>query len=351
MGQEDRLLAIDVGAGTQDILLYESGQPIENSIKLVLPSPTVIKYNEITAATAAKQDIFISGQLMGGGANSKAIKRHLGAGYNVYALPQPAKTLNDNLEIVTEMGIKVVDSPPKDIDYKEIVFGDIDLDKLNDSLKNFGVELPNKYAIAVQDHGEALDKSDRKFRFEHWQRFIEAGGDIKELSYLEAPDYLTRMQANQSLAPNALLMDTGAAAIRGALCDDNVAKYQEEGVVVINIGNLHTLGIIVKGNRVWGLFEHHTSLMNSKKLEDYVKRLIANDLPNKEVYSDRGHGAYIEPQMPDIDVKMVAVTGPNRNLAINLDYYFAVPEGDMMLSGCFGLVAAAKEQGLICNFK
>jgi uncharacterized protein (DUF1786 family) len=30
------VLAIDVGAGTQDILLWETGQPMENNTKLVL---------------------------------------------------------------------------------------------------------------------------------------------------------------------------------------------------------------------------------------------------------------------------------------------------------------------------
>ena len=38
----DRLLAIDVGAGTQDILLFESRKPIENCVKLVLPSMSAI---------------------------------------------------------------------------------------------------------------------------------------------------------------------------------------------------------------------------------------------------------------------------------------------------------------------
>ncbi len=31
------LLAVDVGAGTQDILLYQEGVPIEGSTKMVLP--------------------------------------------------------------------------------------------------------------------------------------------------------------------------------------------------------------------------------------------------------------------------------------------------------------------------
>jgi len=38
----DRILAIDVGAGTQDILIWEAGQPMENNVKLVLPSWTTV---------------------------------------------------------------------------------------------------------------------------------------------------------------------------------------------------------------------------------------------------------------------------------------------------------------------
>ena len=41
------LLAVDVGAGTQDILLYQEDVPLEGSTKMVLPSQTV---------TGGKQD-------------------------------------------------------------------------------------------------------------------------------------------------------------------------------------------------------------------------------------------------------------------------------------------------------
>ena len=34
-----RILAIDVGTGTQDIMIYDTEKELENSIKLVLPSP------------------------------------------------------------------------------------------------------------------------------------------------------------------------------------------------------------------------------------------------------------------------------------------------------------------------
>ena len=34
-----RILAIDVGTGTQDMMIYDTQKELENSIKLVLPSP------------------------------------------------------------------------------------------------------------------------------------------------------------------------------------------------------------------------------------------------------------------------------------------------------------------------
>ncbi len=40
MGFPQRILAIDIGGGTQDILLYEEGKPIENCVQMILPSPT-----------------------------------------------------------------------------------------------------------------------------------------------------------------------------------------------------------------------------------------------------------------------------------------------------------------------
>ena len=37
-----RILAIDMGTGTQDILLFDSKGPVENSLKMVMPSATEI---------------------------------------------------------------------------------------------------------------------------------------------------------------------------------------------------------------------------------------------------------------------------------------------------------------------
>lgn len=44
------LLAVDVGAGTQDILLYQEDVPMEGSTKMVLPSQTILVGNRISRA-------------------------------------------------------------------------------------------------------------------------------------------------------------------------------------------------------------------------------------------------------------------------------------------------------------
>ena len=55
---DDRILAIDIGAGTMDVLLYDPAQPMENAVQLVLPSATAIAGRKIAAAREAGRDVF-----------------------------------------------------------------------------------------------------------------------------------------------------------------------------------------------------------------------------------------------------------------------------------------------------
>ena len=337
----DRLLAIDVGAGTQDILLYEGGVPIENCVKLVLPSMTTIIAGRIKEATRQGKDISLTGNLMGGGPSVSAIKKHLKAGFRVMATPLAAKTIRDDPKEVMELGVEITDQPRRD-DVTIIEARDVDLSSLRRAFALFDVELPELYAVAVQDHGEVIGGgSNRQFRFQHWKRFVEGGGSIGALIYREVPEYLTRMKAVQRDVPGAFMMDTGAAACWGALCDTEVAAQQERGLIVVNVGNQHTIAALVREKRVWGVFEHHTVLMDATKLDDHVRRLQSGVLANAEVFADHGHGATVHPDYLRLDAfEFVTVTGPNRRMAEPLGYHMAAPYGDMMLTGAFGLVAA-----------
>jgi uncharacterized protein (DUF1786 family) len=341
------ILAIDAGAGTQDILLYDAGRPMENCVKLVLPSWTTVLAWSIDGATKEGRPVFLTGNLMGGGPCVSAMKRHIRAGYRVFATPRAAKTVRDDLSQVRELGIEIVEERPGGKDVLSLRTRDVDLDILQSMLAPVKTKLPEMVAIAVQDHGETLSGSQRRFRFRHWREFVEGGGALLDLIYDEVPPYLTRMRAVQEDAPGALMMDTGAAAIWGALQDASVAAHQEAGLIVVNVGNQHTVGVLLRDARIWGLFEHHTVLMSTEKLADYVDRLRRGTLSNDEVFADNGHGAVVCPDRPRTApargaFQFVAVTGPQRAMAAPLGYYMAVPHGDMMLSGCFGLVAATR---------
>ncbi len=344
----ERILAIDVGAGTQDILLWEAERPVENNVKLVLPSWTTVLARRVKQATREGRPIFLTGNLMGGGPIVSAMKRHLRAGYPVYATPRAALTVRDNLDQVRERGYTILkegQGPPEAPDLLTLQTRDVDLDVLTKALAPLGVAIPETVAVAVQDHGECLEGSNRRFRFQLWREFVAGGGRMLDLAYREPPACYTRMLAVQRDAPGAILMDTGPAALWGILEDDRAAAHQEEGFILVNVGNQHTLGVLLRGERMLGLFEHHTVLMTPEKLRGLVDGLHAGTLTNEEVYADHGHGAYVHPDyVPGGGFDFVAVTGPQRHLAEELGYYHAAPYGDMMLTGCFGLVSAARRR-------
>ena len=104
-----RVLAIDIGAGTQDILLLDTDSNIHNAIKLILPSPSRIYAKKIEKLTKEKQDIFLKGYTIGGGAITKAVKKHLKSGYKVYVTEKVAYTFRNHLDEVKSWGIKIVD--------------------------------------------------------------------------------------------------------------------------------------------------------------------------------------------------------------------------------------------------
>jgi len=339
----DRILAIDVGAGTQDILLWEAGQPMENNVKLVLPSWTTILARQVKQATQEGRPLFMTGNLMGGGPVVSAMKRHLRAGYPVYITPRAALTVRDNLDHVRERGYTLVEEPPDLPGLVTLRTRDVDLKALAGALAPFGVTVPEAVAVAVQDHGECLEGSNRKFRFGLWREFVAGGGEMLDLAYRQPPPCYTRMRAVQEDAPSAVVMDTGPAALWGMLEDERVASHADEGFVAVNVGNQHTLGVLLRGGRILGLFEHHTVLMTPEKLARLVERLRAGTLTDEEVFDDNGHGAFIGPDYaPGAGFDFVAVTGPQRHLAAGLGHHFAAPYGDMMLTGCFGLVTATR---------
>jgi uncharacterized protein (DUF1786 family) len=345
-----RILAIDVGTGTQDILVFEAGTVIENAVQLIMPSPTALLAERIKQATQDRVDLVLTGVTMGGGPDHWAVEAHLRSGLNVYATADAARTFDDDLDRVAAMGVRIVDGPEGVHGARQLELRDFYLVELMQALRAFGVgTVFDAVAIAVFDHGAAPPGvSDRRFRFDYLREQVERGIGLEGFGFLaaEIPARMTRMQAvaRTWTGPEPLfLMDTGPAAILGALDDGVVAAA--DPVVVLNLGNFHTIATLLDSRMIGGLFEHHTGELTRAKLEHYLDALAAGTLSNDQVFDEMGHGA-LELGVPARSPKGLAVTGPRRSLldGSRLHPHLAVPHGDMMLSGCFGLLRALAAQ-------
>jgi len=340
------ILAIDVGAGTQDILLFDPEREPENCLKLVLPSQTQVVGMRVHAATEAGRPIHLTGVLMGGGASTDAMKEHLAAGLALSATEDAARTIHNDLTRVSDLGVEFRPDAPSGATV--IATADVDLEALATALAPFGVNLPSRVAIAVQDHGFRPGAGNNEVRFEYLQGLLAEGGDFRRMVYTEPPAGMTRMQAVQQTTPGVVLMDTGAAAVLGALGDPVVAEAAAgEGAILVNAGNMHTFATLVKHQRLYGLFEHHTGGITAEIIAALVTRLRDATLDTERFReSFDGHGAALDPAYREVGpFTFVAMTGPHRRLARGLGYLEAAPHGDMMLAGAWGLVAGVQLTG------
>jgi uncharacterized protein (DUF1786 family) len=352
-----QILAVDIGTGTQDILLLRPGLALENAFKLVMPSPTMIIRRRLQQATLRREGVLLSGVMMGGGPCHWAAEDHLRAGLPLYATPEAARTFNDDLDWVErEMGVRLVapDEAERLSDLTKIPLTDFDLPALRRALLAFGLVLdPAAVAIAVFDHGAAPPQvSDRQFRFDYLASQILQHNRLTAFAHRseDIPPSMTRMQAVAQSAADLdcplLLMDTAPAAVLGASLDPASALQPRQ--LIANVGNFHTLAFRLGPQGIEGVFEHHTGLIDRARLEHLLLALADTTLTHREVFDDHGHGAWLRPGVPawrlGPDASLIA-TGPRRGMLApsSLQPRLAVPFGDLMLAGCFGLVAAMAE--------
>jgi uncharacterized protein (DUF1786 family) len=360
-----KILTIDIGTGTQDIFLYDSQLDLENGFKLVVPSPTMVIHQCLKQATRQRQAVLLTGVTMGGGPSMWAVEAHLRHGLPVYATPAAARSFNDDLVAVQAMGIHLVSEDEAQLlpaSVRRLELRDFDFPSIAKAFDQFGVSLEDLAAIAVAvfDHGEAPPEiSDRKFRFDYLQQRIQAENCLSAFAYIasEIPSSMTRLQAvaqSARLDTNTgmekvpfVVMDSAPAAVLGATFDPQVSARSR--LLVVNVGNFHTLAFRLGPSGIEGLFEHHTGLLDTMRLESLLRSLANGSLREADVFNDHGHGALvysIEPLPLDSASSSVVVTGPRRNIlrSSTLKPYFATPFGDMMLSGCFGLLAATADR-------
>jgi uncharacterized protein (DUF1786 family) len=341
-----RILAIDVGTGTQDVLVFEAGTLIENAVQLIMPSPTALVAERVKQATADRVDLLLTGVTMGGGPGHWAVEAHLRAGLKVYATPDAARTFDDDLERVTAMGVRIVDAPNAAGSTRVLELRDVYTAELMTALGAFDVNTAfDAVAVAVFDHGAAPPGvSDRRFRFDYLREQVERGIGLTGFGFLadEIPERMTRMRAAASSWTGSeplFVMDTGPAALLGALEDTRLRSMDR--VMIANLGNFHTIAALLERRQIRGLLEHHTGELTQPKLEGYLEALAAGTLSNQAVFDDMGHGA-LQVGAVSAPPELLTVIGPRRALldGSRLHPYLAVPHGDMMLAGCFGLLRA-----------
>ena len=357
-----KILTVDIGTGTQDIFLYDSNLDIENGFKLVLPSPTMMVHRRLKQSLHKRTPVLLTGHQMGGGPSAWAIEEYARAGIPVYMTPSAATTLNDELDKVEALGIRIVsDDEVKSLTSKveRLELRDFDFELISRTFMDYGVSLDDLSAIAVAvfDHGNApAGVSDRQFRFDYLDERIRANNSLSAFAYLATgiPKIMTRLQSVADSAGGLpcplVVMDTAPAAVLGANFDAQVAIRKEK--IICNIGNFHTLAFRLGEKGIEGVFEHHTGEIDLAKLEGLIRKLADGSLKHQDVFDDMGHGALIysdevfEFGKADYDV---VVTGPRRSMFNRkseienrklLRPYYATPFGDMMIAGCFGLLAA-----------
>ena len=373
-----KILTVDIGTGTQDIFLYDSNLDIENGFKLVLPSPTMMVHRRLKQMIPARTPVLLTGHQMGGGPSAWAIEEYARAGIPVYMTPSAATTINDELEKVESLGIKIISEDEVhglSSTVHRLELKDFDFPLISKTFTDYDVSLNDLAAIAVAvfDHGNApAGVSDRQFRFDYLDERIREKNSLSAFAYLSTgiPKIMSRLQ---SLAESAgelpcplVVMDTAPAAVLGATFDSKLDFYHfgiksslptRGEMIICNVGNFHTLAFRLGEKGIEGVFEHHTGEIDLAKLEGLIRKLADGSLKHQDVFDDMGHGALMytkkvfEFGKDDFDV---VVTGPRRSMFSltpslsrgergNLRPYFAVPFGDMMIAGCFGLLAATAD--------
>ena len=354
-----KILAMDIGAGTEDVLLYDDRKKsIENCVKMVLPSPSQVFAAKVREATRLYKDIFVKGDIIGGGAFAFALRNHVEKGLRVVMTENAAYTVRNDLDEVRELGIEIIaeENEPRNFKGETLTIEEVNLLKLQGFLTAFDETLSDLdvVAVAVQDHGVfPKGMSNRRFRIQKMKELLEASQKPETLAFKEeeTPSYFLRMKSaalasrRQLSKVKVLLMDTSPAAVLGCLKDPVVEKA--DPVLAINIGNGHTMAAIISEGNISGVMEHHTRLLNPQKIERFLTNFADGKLNDEEVFKDGGHGLFFLAEPPSFsEIEIVAATGPNRNVLArtSLSVHFAAPAGDVMMTGPIGLVEATKRK-------
>ncbi len=345
-----KFLMIDVGAGTMDILYYDSRA--DQHYKTVVKSPVRTVAEK---AAAVSGNLLVVGNEMGGGPITQVLVERARQAEVTMSL-SAAATLNHDMEKVKSWGIKLVeDDHAEDMRINQkhsvIFLSDIELQRLENIVKSFGVPYElDAVVICAQDHGvPPPGVSHLDFRHNMFKARLEQKPYPHSLLYKAdaVPQTMNRLKSiacSAAALPAAeiYVMDSGMAAILGASMD-GLAQGKER-FLVLDIATSHTVGAAMAGDQIAGLFEYHTRDITLEKLEDLLRELADGKLSHRQILAEGGHGAFLRKTVGFNAIETIIATGPRRKLlkGSHLPIQWGAPWGDNMMTGTVGLLEALR---------
>ncbi|MBW2487123.1 MAG: pyruvate formate-lyase activating enzyme [Deltaproteobacteria bacterium] len=345
-----RFLMIDIGAGTMDILVYDT--QTELHYKAVVKSP--VGYVAEKAA-GISGNLLVVGCEMGGGPITQVLSARTNE-VQVVMSRSASATLNHDVEKVKSWGIKVLEDEQADQlrdnqDYTVIALSDLEAPRIEQIVKSFGVPYGfDAVAICAQDHGVPdAGISHLDFRHNMFAERLTQQPYPHTLLYQsdQVPDTMNRLKsiaesAAQLPAAEVYVMDSGMAAILGASLDGNCR--QKKRFLVLDIATSHTVGAAMAGEEIAGFFEYHTQDVTLDKLESLLRDLADGKITHQQILSEGGHGAYLRQAVGFSAAETIVATGPQRKLleGSRLPIQFGAPWGDNMMTGTVGLLEALR---------
>lgn len=347
-----RFLMLDVGAGTLDLLYYDtlSGE----HFKAVMPAPVRQVAAEIAQTIGP---LVVRGVEMGGGPVSDALRRRAQTA-EVVISAEAAATLHHDLDRVRGEGLTVADDATIERlwinpGYTPVTLEDVRCESIVQTLAGMG--LPAQFeAVAVcgQDHGAApKGVSHLAFRHTLFQRLLEESPLPHRLLFREdeVPTAFHRLRAMTRSARRlatreVYVMDSGMAAMAGAAQDAQASG--KEPILILDVATSHTVVAALEGDQVAGFVEYHTRDITLPHLENLLKELADGRISHDQILAEGGHGAYLRKTVGFDRIRAIIATGPKRRLLAEsrLPIVWGAPWGDNMMTGTVGLLEALRRR-------
>ena len=349
---------IDVGAGTMDVLYYDSESGAHyKSVSRSSIIDLAEKINNISG------NLIITGNEMGGGNLSNILRERIKRD-KVIMTHAAASTINHDHEKVRSMGVGIVTEEDAyeiagDGSYTSLETSDLNMEKLRSIMKGIGVPFSfDVVGICAQDHGvPPYGVSHLDFRHNIFKESLNQKPFPYSLLYRddEVPPVMSRLtsivkDAKKIPSKELYIMDSGMAAILGATLD--LEALDRERIIVLDVATSHTVGAAMKGVEIAGFFEYHTSDITLNRIETLIIDLAEGKLNHAKILEEGGHGAYIREKLGYDTIDLILATGPKRSIILGstLPIKMGAPIGDNMMTGTAGLLEAIRLRKGLASF-